>query len=301
MKLLPHYLNVKNSAKPEIINWRDNHINDSLFYSYRSTDYNRQTYPARMHYHDYYELVIFVEGDIHYICESEIYPVHYGDIILIPPRKLHMSMINGEATCYKRHVFYLYPDAFDSFGCNALTSFLNENQEKYLLTAFDKKDRNELISLLNRLDESLKNRESQLDQSLALAYIIQIFYLFNKEKFRLHKGKQHLPKNVSEIKLYLDQHFQEIDSVAEVAAHFFYSREYVSRLFKQYFNTTVADYIKIRRIAYSQTLIAQGIPLSEVCFQAGFGNLTTFIRAFNSIVGMAPSKYRKILLENQEI
>ena len=298
MKLLTHYLNERKAAQPEIMNWRENYINDSLFYSCRSTDYNRQNYPSRMHYHEYYELVIFLEGDIHYICESEVYPVQYGDIILIPPRKLHMSMINSETTHYRRHVFYLYPDAFDALGCGALTDFLKKNQDRYLLTTLGQKERRELFSLLDKLDEALKDTENQLDRALALGYIIQIFYLFNKESFKEHEHKQYLPENILKIQHYLDEHFHEINTVAEVATHFFYSREYVSRLFKQYFNTTVADYIKMRRVAYSQTLIARGIPLSEVCFQAGFGNLTTFIRAFHSIAGMAPSQYRKMVSEN---
>ena len=300
MKLLTHYQNARKALQPEIINWRENYINDSLFYSCRSTDYSRQTYPSTMHYHEYYELVIFLEGDIHYIFESEVYPVQYGDIILIPPGKLHMSMINAETTRYKRHVFYLYPDAFDALGCSALTDFLKKNEGRYLLTTLGQKDRQELFLLLDKLDEALKNPDNHLDRALGLGYIIQIFYLFNKECFKERESKQYLPENILEIQHYLDEHFREITSVAEVAAHFFYSREYVSRLFKQYFNTTVADYIKMRRVAYSQTLITRGFPLSEVCFQAGFGNLTTFIRAFHSIVGMAPSQYRKMFLENTD-
>lgn len=300
MKLLTHYMSARNSSQHEIKNWRENYINDSLFYSNRSTEYTRQTYLTTMHYHEYYEMVIFLEGDIHYICESEAYPVEYGDIILIPPRKIHMSMLNTEATHYKRHVFYFYPDAFDALGCGALMNFLNKNQGRYLLTSLEQKERKKLFSLLDKLDEALKNTESPLHQALALSYVIQIFYLFNKESFHLGGSKQHLPENVLEIKHYIDKHFQEINSVADVATHFFYSREYVSRLFKQYFNTTVSDYIKIRRVSHSQTLIMKGLPLSEVCFQSGFGNLTTFIRAFHSVVGMAPSKYRKMLSEEQE-
>ena len=298
MKLLTHYLQVRQSTQPEVMNWRENYINDSLFYSCRSTSYNRQTYPSRLHYHEYYELVIFLEGDIHYICESNVYSVQSGDIILIPPRKLHMSMINSESTCYKRHVFYLYPDAFDALGCGALTDFLKKNQDRYLLTSLGHQDRRELLLLLDKLDKSLENHANSLDQALALGYIIQIFYLFNKESFTEHRSSQYLPENVMEIQRYLDEHFSEISSVREVADHFVYSREYVSRLFKQYFNTTVADYIKMRRVAYSQLLITQGMPLSEVCFRAGFGNLTTFIRAFHSVVGMPPSKYRKLLPED---
>lgn len=296
MKLLTHYLNAQNVQKPEDRNWRENYINDSLFYSSRATHYTRQTYPSSLHYHEYYELVIFLEGDIHYICESESFHPQYGDIILIPPRKLHMSMIDGEETLYRRHVFYLYPDAFDALGCGALSGFLTE---EHLLTALGERDRYQLISLLSRLEVTLR-MESSCAQALALGYILEIFYLLNQERTQQKRPEASLPENVRAIQQYLNEHFMEIRNVSEVAEHFYYSREYVSRLFKQAFNTTVADYIMTRRVAYSQSLIAQGLPLSDICYKAGFGNLTTFIRSFHTVAHMTPSQYRKTL-EKQEL
>lgn len=290
MKLLTHYLNTPAAQSGER-NWRENYINDSLFYSCRETHYTRQTYPSSLHYHDYYELVIFLEGDVHYICESETVRPQYGDIILIPPRKLHMSMINSENTLYHRHVFYFYPDAFDALGCEALMLFLQHEQ---LLTALGDGDRQQLISLLSRLDVSLR-MESACAQALALGYVLEIFYLLNQERTLQTRQQANLPENVRAIQAYIDTYFMEIRSVAEVAEHFYYSREYVSRLFKQAFNTTVADYIMTRRVAHSQTLIANGLPLGDVCFQAGFSNLTTFIRAFHKVAQMTPSQYRKML------
>jgi len=291
MKLLTHYLNGPHAQQSEERNWRENYINDSLFYSCRETRYTRQTYPSSLHYHEYYELVIFLEGDIHYICESETVRPQYGDIILIPPRKLHMSMINGDETLYRRHVFYFYPDAFDTLGCAALTNFL---KEEHLLTALGEGDRQQMISLLSRLEVSLR-MDSACAQALALGYILEIFYLLNQERTHQQRPQADLPENVRAIQRYLDEHFMEIHNVSEVAEHFYYSREYVSRLFKQAFNTTVADYIMTRRVAQSQLLIAQGLPLSEVCFRAGFGNLTTFIRSFRAVAQMTPSQYRKML------
>ena len=95
MKLLTHYLNSRPQQSPKLVNWRENSINDSLLYSCRSTAYNTQNYPSQLHYHDYFELVLFVEGDIRYICESQSYKPQYGDMILIPPKTLHMSMLDG--------------------------------------------------------------------------------------------------------------------------------------------------------------------------------------------------------------
>ena len=85
--------------------------------------------------------------------------------------------------------------------------------------------------------------------------------------------------------------------VGEIAAHFFYSREYVSRLFKKYYDTTILDYIHKLRISKSRALIAEGMPMIDVCYAVGFSSLSTFIRAFRAATDMTPSEYRKIVRE----
>ena len=295
MRLLTHYQNALKAGQPEIINWRENSINDSLFYSYRSTQYSRGTYPSCLHYHDYYELVIFVEGDIHYICKGDSYRPRCGDVILIPPRKLHMSAIDAETTRYVRHVFYLYPNAFDELDCAALAGFLKRDSKNCCCMSPDADSRQTLFSLLSKLDGALRHPGDPLEHSLALSAILEIFYILNTGCHQFHAADVCLPRNVLDIQRYIDANFARISSVAELASHFYYSREYVSRLFKQYFNTTVSDYLTKRRIAYSQRLIEQGMPLSEVCFHAGFSSLSAFIRAFHSVAGMTPSAYRKAL------
>lgn len=297
MKLLAHYLNAIAQTHPEIVNWRENYLNDSLFYSFRSTQYDRQTYPSRLHYHDYYELIVFLEGDIYYICESSIYQPQFGDIILIPPHKLHMSAINTDTTLYKRHVFYLYPDALEALGCSELLQFLPSGENEQYLFTLAQQSSQALHLLLTRMDHALKS-PSERDHALAKGLVIEAFYWLSEVTAKPAAMSGCLSENVLRIQRYIDGHFSEINSVAEIASHFFYSREYVSRLFRHHFGTTVADYILQRRIAQSQILIAEGVPLSDVCFQVGFGSLTTFIRAFKTMTHMTPSQYRKRTFKN---
>lgn len=297
MKLLTHYLNSQTQNQFSIINWRENSINDLLFYSFRSTDYDRSTFPSVIHYHDYYELVIYIEGDIQYLCESEVYTPQYGDIILVPPGKLHMSMLTTEKSRYIRHVFYLYPTALDSVGCSVLTSFLEQCSEGMMMTSMNSHQRQELISLLIKLDKALETQEDKSKKALGLGLLLQIFYLVNQSQFVVNQSPGTLPANVAEIQRYLDENYTQIASVSEVAAHFYYSREYLSRLFKHYFHITVADYLMKRRVACSQRLISQGCPLTEAAYSSGFGNINTFIRVFRKITGLTPSAYRKAVMK----
>lgn len=293
MKLVSHYKESINAKDPRIINWRENSLNESLYYSYRATLYSRETFPSRLHCHDYFELVIFEEGDIHYICESTTYRPQMGDVLLIPPGAFHMSAIQCDQTLYKRHVFYLYPDALNSFGCGVLTAFLKPQQFALTVFSIEEQLKSELFSLLHKLDKALEQGQEPSYKALAIGLLIEVFFLLSKGDFAPGERCTPLPQTLTAIKAYIDGNFREISSANEVAAHFFYSREYVSRLFRKHFNTTVSEYIKARRISYCQGLLEQGGTISEACYQSGFENMSTFIRSFRNISGMTPSEYRK--------
>ena len=294
MKLLSHYLQNKNDPRHEITNWENDLINDSLCYSYRSTIYDMNTFPSSLHSHDYYELVIFVEGEINYVCESSVYSPKRGDVIIIPPGKFHMSKLKGERTHYKRHVFYLYPNAFDAVGAS-LADILIRTNEGVHFSLSSREREEELLSLTEKLSLALKDRVDGLSRALAFGYIIEIFCLLNRKDIRHSGESERLPENILALQQYLDAHYTEIDSVSEVAEHFFYSREYVSRLFKKYYDTTILDYIHKLRISKSRALIAEGMPMIDVCYAVGFSSLSTFIRAFRAATDMTPSEYRRVV------
>ena len=293
MKKASYYKQNNKANTTQIINWQEHDLTDSLFYSYRSTLYNSNTFPSSLHYHNYYELVILEEGNIDYFCESTYVHPKIGDILLISPGMFHMSKIGCEETHYMRHVFYLHPDAFNDWDCGELASFLKDANKGLTVFELSEKDQSLLLLLLHQLSETLKKEEKPTHRALAKGLILQIFFLINESNSTLQDHGTTFPENLLAIKQYIEQNFIEISSVKEVADHFFYSREYISRLFRQYFSTTVSNYIKARRIVHSQRLIEQGCSISEACYQSGFENMSTFIRSFRNISGMTPSEYRK--------
>ena len=294
MKLLSHYIEHRTKNDIKIAKWKNHIISEALSYAYRDTVYDKRTFPSDLHYHDYYELVVFEEGDVQYVCEGRIYRLKYGDIILIPPGKFHMSVINSERTRYKRHIFYLYSSAFDAIGQGALASFLNRTASGDIFVFALTEQKQMFMDLLGRLRGGFDSESSPFEEALALSYILHIFYLLNQESCQPKSETSSLPENILMLQHYIDRHFSQISSVSQIAEHFFYSREYVSRLFKKYFDTTISDYIMKRRIAESQLLIKQGLSLIDVAYQVGFGSLPTFIRAFREVTNMTPSEYRKM-------
>ncbi|MBE6571821.1 MAG: AraC family transcriptional regulator [Ruminococcaceae bacterium] len=299
MKLFSHYIENQPKQGFEIRNWQDRLVGEYFCYSYRDTLYDRSTFPCRLHSHDYYELVVFEEGEVHYLCDGNVFYPTRADMMIVPPGKIHVTVPDSEKTNYKRHVFYFYPSAFDFIRSACLLSFVSDINEGKLLSFQDQGLKEELCGLLEDLKALSNKNNGVFDGALCLSYVIQAFCLLNNKSCKPNEETAHLPENLLNIQRYIDTNISRITSVSDIASHFFYSREYVSRLFKKHFDTTIADYITKRRVAESRVLILQGMPMIEVAYGVGFGSLSTFIRAFRAETNMTPSEYRKLRRANE--
>ena len=249
------------------MNWENHPIGNHLFYSFRDTQYRRETFFSAMHYHEYYEVVVIEQGTIDQLCESETFALRTGDIVIEPPGQMHHSALSAPATRYIRHVFYSQPEVFEA------------------------EEPKVLFGLLRQLNEALSLREPAAE-ALVWGLLLQCFYCLNRAAAR--KDPPAEPWAAGAVKQYIDEEYAALQTVGEIATHFYYSREYLSRLFRRHYNVTVADYLRSRRILAARPLLQEGIPPSEVCFRVGFGSLSAFNRAFKEELGMTPTEYKKI-------
>lgn len=80
----------------------------------------------------------------------------------------------------------------------------------------------------------------------------------------------------------------ELAKIAEVSdAHFI-------RTFKETFDETPHRYLQRRRVERAMFLLrSTDRPVTDVCFDVGFGSLGTFSRTFTDIVGESPTSFRQ--------
>ena len=81
-----------------------------------------------------------------------------------------------------------------------------------------------------------------------------------------------------------------IEELAETAV---LSLFYYQRLFTRLVKTSVRDYIKLRRLAKSLTMLRdKENRIIDIAMEFGFGSHVTFTRAFKETYGITPSQYR---------
>lgn len=297
MNLLSHYFNPTNKNGLETINWKDVSISENLTYSYRDTSYTEKTYPSNLHYHDYYEVVFIENGYINYVCDNLIFAPSVADVVIVPPNVLHMSKINAKSTRYIRHVFYFYPQVFNLFNKDVMHDFFEKTQKNYILSLSTVMDKESCLEILNKISKLVEDDVNIKEKTLIFAYLIELLCIFDKKASVIKSDKNCLPNKLLEVKNYIDNYYVDINSVADIAKKFFYSREHLSRSFKKYFNITIADYLSKKRIIKSQELFKKNKSVTEVCYMVGYNSLSTFIRIFKNVTNMSPSEYKKQIMK----
>lgn len=99
---------------------------------------------------------------------------------------------------------------------------------------------------------------------------------------------------ISEIVHYLEQNYQSNIALQDIAAHFYVSREYVSRKFKQTFGINFSEYLAKYRIDKAKLLMSNPhLKLQDVAELVGFHDVKYFSKVFKKQEGLTPREYKE--------
>ena len=99
---------------------------------------------------------------------------------------------------------------------------------------------------------------------------------------------------MQQIEQYIMDHLGCDLSVEHLCEQFGLSRGDLYRMFQNSFGSSVADYIRNKRLAKAETLIrTTSSRISEIAPLVGFGDYNYFSKVFRSVYGMSPREYRK--------
>lgn len=265
--------------------WYDWYLGDFLVFSHRITDYTVASFPEGLHSHDFYEMDIYLSGQISYVSNDfELCPSR-DDIVLFPPRCPHTARLL-ESSCYERYVLYFSRRIFAQLALPELYSQCDAG-----LRVMEAECLSELHHLLKQIQIILE--ESREDVSLLLyGYVLQLLHLIATGSRHNSDSVRDIPPLVQSIRAYVDESCGQISSVTQIAEYHYYSREYVSRLFKKYYNISLSKYLTDRKLDLACSLLEQGKSVSFAFDSSGFRSMSAFLQAFRHRTGLTPSQYR---------
>jgi two-component system response regulator YesN len=117
--------------------------------------------------------------------------------------------------------------------------------------------------------------------------------MISSNQFLVGKSLNSNSQIVERIKKYIDVNFSKSFNIEELASEFFYSANYVNRIFKQITGETVFNYASTVRIEKAkEMLLDPRAKLSTVSETLGYSNPAYFSFIFRKATGLTPKEYR---------
>lgn len=254
-----------------------------LYNSAATTNFNMN----KPHFHDEYELYFLTSGNRLFYINDKIYPICGGSLAFVDGEMMHRSFSDCDAPhtrfviCIKKGLldekFPLISDVFSDGGCFSL----DENAQKVFRP---------LLDGIRRECESDYPMRSEAVTALTAKVFIEFYRLFQSSSV----DKDNCPSEVSDIISYINTHYEEKFSLADISAHCGISVSRLTRIFKAATGYTVIEFTNNLRIKKAAELIKNTrLPISEIALQTGFSSFSYFGKLFFACRGISPLKYRK--------
>lgn len=248
------------------------------------------------HYHDFNKIIVFVSGEVTYIIEGKSYKLKPWDILLVGKNDLHLPIISPSIP-YERMVLWLNPlflEGHNKDNCDLLSCFHLASQRKLNLIRLSPKQISILKQNLANLEEETQNKafgSTLLKNALFIQFIVTINRLFLGMDINKKIDGIIYDKRVENILTFINSNLDKNLSIDMISKTFFLSRYYLMHSFKKETGYTLYNYIQKKRLIKASDLIKSGIQAGEVCSLCGFGDYSSFVRAFKKEFGLSPRQY----------
>lgn len=251
------------------------------------------TFNVPPHRHDFFELYCLLSDSFIYHVEDNRYELQPGSLILVQPGETHWPEFEGPPREIERIVLWLNPQFISSLSIflpQTLGTIGQNLQDEHLIVP-EAKTYQVILNLLYSLLYE-KNRADA--DSLYLCHLILSQLLIHisrvlNQRTRPSEEPGTRYTEIMRVHEYINSHFREPLSVADLAQRFFMDKNTMTRQFKRIVGMTPGDYIRRKRLESANTLIRQGYGVQHAGYVSGFTDYSAFFRAFRKQYGFSPS------------
>ena len=263
---------------------------NSEFRLFHLTD--RETHEVEYHYHDFDKITIFIKGKVTYMVEGKSYDLLPYDIVLVKHNDIHRLTVDNSEV-YERIIVYISPNfmnAYQTADYDLSYCFQKAEEEHSNVLRIPSLEKSSLFRSITRLEHSFS------DEGYAAGLYRQVLFL----EFMIHLNRavqknrlEYLDTNDCNMKIvdilyYINEHITDELTIDHIADTFYVSKYYMMRLFKQETGYTIGTYISQKRLLLAKELLLSGVPSTQVCFDCGYKDYSTFSRAYRKLFGESP-------------
>lgn len=236
-----------------------------------------------VHSHDYFELILVMNGHMIEHVNGTAYDMKRGSALLMCPTDFHYDEAPEPSETLQIH--------FSENMLDEHTSELLLNFSENMILYPDKKTGETLISIMMLLLEEYNSCNRFRNECIKKLFDCLIIIFLRNMGI---EGKQsYIPSYMQKAVTYIHMHFRDNPSLGEVCSVANMSRTYFCRLFKEYTGVSFVEYMNTLKLNYARKLLhLSDLSVTEICFRSGFNSESNFLRVFKSEIGISPQKYK---------
>ena len=254
------------------------------------------------HYHDFNKIIIFISGNVTYHIEGKAYKLKPWDILLISNREIHHPVIDA-GQCYERIILWVnqaFLDKHNGEDCNLSSCFEMASKTNYNLIRLSPELIRNSRHILTGIEEAYKSNafgNRILKNSLFMQFIVMINREFLGNYSTKDAGDIEYDERIDNLLKYINENLSEELMIDSLSARFFISKYHLMHKFKLQTGYSLHQYIQLKRLINANNLLKTGKPAMEVCLDCGFGDYSSFVRAFKKMFGSSPKNHFKNVLQ----
>jgi len=264
-------------------------------------DYITRGDADELHWHDYLQIAVCMDGKGKFLFTNKEYTVEKGDVFIIGNFENHVAISTPDETTEFLMILFL-PNFIAQPGSRQF-DFEYLYPFKYNAKTFRNKLSHEVpqAQSVAELAQTLKTiyndkqpgRRHMLDAVLRQILAILIgYYKSTYDDYCSLNGRSQLM--TQDAMLYINQNFLRNLTLEEVANEVHLSASRFRHVFREVVGIGFKEYITYLRLSECRRLLlTTDLNITEVAFRSGFTNIHQFYKVFYKYVHISPAQYRE--------
>lgn len=260
---------------------------------------------ARLHWHEGFEVVYVRRCRATVMKGTQRSMHHAGDVVLIPPCCLHsieliQDLQQPSAVPQALSVTISPTELLPSYP------YITQIQQQLDYDYIGEKDHQQLLKCCEQMFAALiSGKQTRFLEANSWFYTM-LTNVFDYAKPLAAANQEDTEDEtilqdgrvIRRIRHYVQRHYREPLSTAQVSQKFGYSREHFSRIFSKYSGVTFKDYVtRVRLLAACDLLTNTDMPINQIVRESGFPSSQTMRGSFDREFACTPSEYRSRSME----
>lgn len=260
------------------------------------------------HSHNYMQIMYVTRGICHHWIGGKSHDLVRGDGFVIPPYQIHKTELDDQAEifCCEFLISAIEPDYQEQNGfirntrvnLSFMSFFLSEQTDVKPRLSFSLEEEGHIEHLIGAMMREYQSEKRYKKEMLNL-YVQELLIIYARkyDSIARENDTRQIIKQyrsaVQDAMQYIHERYAQPISLKDICQVAAVSKTYFCYLFKLMTEKTFVNYLNDVRIRAAVALLEEtDKPVTEICFEVGFQNLSHFARTFVKTMGVPAKAYR---------